>query len=142
MFKTAQEARKFATAGNAIVTLESAKTGQHFTYRLRQLTDKQDNPISKWFVSLLTGQNNESDYNYIGLLDDSGFRLTAKSKASEDAPSVKGFKFFWNHVSHDHLPENLIVHHEGRCGRCARKLTVPESIESGYGPECIHKIGG
>ena len=30
--------------------------------------------------------------------------------------------------------------HEGRCGRCGRKLTVPESIEAGYGPECINLV--
>jgi hypothetical protein len=32
------------------------------------------------------------------------------------------------------------VHHEGRCGRCGRTLTVPESIESGFGPECINYV--
>jgi hypothetical protein len=26
--------------------------------------------------------------------------------------------------------------HEGRCGKCGRALTVPESIESGLGPVC------
>jgi hypothetical protein len=36
---------------------------------------------------------------------------------------------------------NLEIWHEGRCGRCGRKLTVPESIHNGYGPECIHLIG-
>jgi hypothetical protein len=33
------------------------------------------------------------------------------------------------------------VWHEGRCGRCGRKLTVPESIESGFGPECASILG-
>jgi hypothetical protein len=33
------------------------------------------------------------------------------------------------------------VYHEGRCGRCNRKLTVPESIETGLGPECASKLG-
>jgi hypothetical protein len=30
----------------------------------------------------------------------------------------------------------LEVWHEGRCGRCGRALTVPESVERGIGPEC------
>jgi hypothetical protein len=30
--------------------------------------------------------------------------------------------------------------HEGKCGRCNRKLTVPSSIESGFGPECINHV--
>ncbi|MGQ4872128.1 MAG: DUF6011 domain-containing protein, partial [Candidatus Thorarchaeota archaeon] len=32
------------------------------------------------------------------------------------------------------LPEKVRIWHEGKCGRCGRRLTVPESIESGYGP--------
>jgi hypothetical protein len=40
------------------------------------------------------------------------------------------------------MPDGVVIWHEGRCGRCGRRLTVPESIESGYGPECIGKIGG
>lgn len=34
------------------------------------------------------------------------------------------------------LPETVEVWHEGRCARCARRLTVPESIILGLGPEC------
>jgi len=30
----------------------------------------------------------------------------------------------------------LEIWHEGRCGRCNRKLTVPASIALGIGPEC------
>lgn len=36
------------------------------------------------------------------------------------------------------LPE-CEVWHEGRCGRCGRKLTVPESIETGIGPDCAKR---
>ena len=32
--------------------------------------------------------------------------------------------------------ETVQVWHEGRCGKCGRKLTVPESLTSGLGPEC------
>ena len=34
------------------------------------------------------------------------------------------------------LPETVEVWHEGRCCRCARRLTVPESIILGLGPAC------
>ena len=30
--------------------------------------------------------------------------------------------------------------HEGRCGRCARRLTVPASVASGIGPECAKMV--
>jgi hypothetical protein len=39
------------------------------------------------------------------------------------------------------LPEGYKVQHAGRCGRCARTLTVPSSIELGLGPECATKGG-
>jgi hypothetical protein len=35
------------------------------------------------------------------------------------------------------LGATLEFWHEGRCGRCGRRLTVPDSIASGYGPECV-----
>ena len=31
--------------------------------------------------------------------------------------------------------------HEGRCGRCGRALTVPESIDTGFGPHCAAEMG-
>jgi hypothetical protein len=37
---------------------------------------------------------------------------------------------------------DLEVWHEGRCGACGRRLTVPESIERGLGPECYGRRNG
>ena len=37
------------------------------------------------------------------------------------------------------IPEHLEIFHEGRCCACGRKLTTPESILSGIGPECAKK---
>ena len=39
------------------------------------------------------------------------------------------------------LPKTVEVWHEGICGRCGRKLTVPESVERGLGPECAGLVG-
>jgi hypothetical protein len=50
------------------------------------------------------------------------------------------FAWFWDRLRNGNLPEQVEVHHEGRCGRCGRALTVPESIESGFGPECINHV--
>jgi hypothetical protein len=40
------------------------------------------------------------------------------------------------------LPGGYKIHHEGRCGKCGRLLTVPESVETGIGPECAKRMGG
>ena len=41
-------------------------------------------------------------------------------------------------------PDNITeagfdVHHEGKCGKCGRPLTVPESVKTGLGPICSGK---
>jgi hypothetical protein len=56
-----------------------------------------------------------------------------------DALCVKGFAFFWHHVERGHIPTELVIRHNGSCGRCGRKLTVPTSIKAGIGPECAKK---
>jgi Family of unknown function (DUF6011) len=145
MFKTAQDVREFVTAGNARITIRSKKTGQHFTYQIRQCHDQKGNPVLRWFVSGLSGPNNEDDYTYLGLLDqrsgDIEFRLTEKSRFSDDALSVRGFRYMWNHVYADRMPNDMDIYHEGRCGRCNRTLTVPESLDRGIGPECAEIMG-
>jgi hypothetical protein len=73
------------------------------------------------------------------MIKDGQFRLTRSSRATLDAPSVKAFRFFFES---NRLHPELVVRHEGKCGRCGRTLTVPESIDRGIGPECAGKIGG
>lgn len=140
-FKNAHDAREFIVAGKAIVTLESKKTGNWFTYKVSRVPDYRGKQVNRWFVSLLTGPDNENSYSYMGLLDqrdgDIEFRLTAKSKVPETACSVRGFRYMWNHLANGTIPADMIIRHEGKCGRCGRTLTVPESLHNGIGPECI-----
>lgn len=126
---------RFATAGNAIFTVESSRTGARFTYRVRARASIGNGVL---FVSVLTGSDNENDYSYIGWIDQwHGFRHGgAKSSIGSDASSVIAFAWLWRHRSN---PSPARVYHEGRCGRCGRRLTVPSSIESGLGPECLEK---
>lgn len=145
-FATAQTAREFALAGKAFLTLQSEKTGQHFTYRVKQAEDRKGNKIPMWFVGVLTSNDNQNGYSYAGLLEDKGddgvaFRQTTKAKISPEAPSLKAFLYFWKHAERGDLPSCLTVRHENKCGRCGRKLTVPESIDNGIGPECANKLG-
>jgi hypothetical protein len=55
---------------------------------------------------------------------------------------MKAFAWTWSHIVGEVLPnEQLEIWHEGRCARCNRRLTVPASIASGFGPECAGKAG-
>lgn len=137
---------EFMMAGNAYFTIQNARTGNRFTYRVTapMKNNRRDFDATVRFVSVLTGSDNNSDYSYVGCIFTDGnaptFRTTKKSRISPDAPSVKAFDWTFRRLVESALPECIEVHHEGRCGRCGRRLTVPESIESGYGPECIHKV--
>ena len=127
---------RFALAGNATFTIRSTQTGQRFTYKI---TAAEDGPMH--FVKVLTGPDNTQDYRYLGFLRRGVyFHGGAKAKVSATAPSAISFDWFWRHLARNALPETVEVHHEGKCGRCGRALTVPESIQSGFGPECIGKL--
>ena len=126
----AEHIARFVTAGNARFTLMSVATGVHFTYRVRH---HKENPVA--FVSLLTGPDNEQDYQYIGYVRDADGRFRhggVKARAGFNAPGVRALTWFSRHQD----SVAVKVYHEGRCGRCGRTLTVPSSIESGLGPVC------
>lgn len=149
-FPTINATRAFALAGHAIFTVVSGASGERLTFKVgTPKTAKVDDAYQgPWFVSVLTGANNESDYTFLGSLwrDADGslaFRRSAKSPIGTDAPSQAAARWLFGKLlgrpSGRILPSNVAVHHEGRCGRCGRLLTVPESIESGIGPVCAEK---
>lgn len=131
--------KDFALAGNAVITLESENTGKHFTYKIKQSDDNEN----VYFVKLLCNSDNEHDYTYIGCYykDTRYFHPCKKWKDLDRMswpPSLRAIRYFFERI--DNIPPKLHVYHEGRCGRCGRKLTTPESIKLGFGPECI-KLG-
>lgn len=142
---TNAEIYAYMTAGKAVLTVKSLVSGNHFTYRINPM---KGNDMS-FFVSLLTGPNNEAwgDFSYLGIMEmtpvsDLVFRTTAKSCAGNDAASVRGFKWLLNMLNlGKDFSASAEVGHEGRCGRCGRTLTEPKSIESGIGPICREKMG-
>ena len=133
----------FLTSGRATGTLKSLKSGSHFTFKI----SANRNDEHMFFVSLLTGSDNEHDYSYLGLLlrhperGTLSFRVTGKSCAGNDAASVRGFRWMLAKLNRgEELSPQGEFHHEGRCGRCNRVLTEPESIETGLGPVCREKM--
>jgi hypothetical protein len=129
-----QAIEAFVTAGNATFTLLSSKTGQRFTFLVRK---KEESEVGPWFVSVLTGPNNSEDFEFLGtIFSPDAFRHGKKSRVSTDAPSAKAFAWFWGQLAKSVLPSVCSFYHEGRCGRCGRKLTTPESVQRGLGPVC------
>lgn len=137
--ESVENIKLFIIGGKAVLTLESKNTGRWFTYRIRMA--KKDDEKSPFFVSLLTGNNNESSYTYLGTIfkkeDKLDFKLTKKSTISEDALSYKAFNFFINQLMSGKIHENLGVYHRGICSVCGKTLTQPESLKNGIGPFCM-----
>jgi hypothetical protein len=140
---TAQQALAFMLAGNATFTIRSLATGTRFTYKVRKADPEPGRP-QVWFVNLLNGPDNGNDFAYLGMLQEVPgscvFKRTRGSRVTEQAPSYRAFVWLWERLWDRRLPANVEVWHEGTCGRCGRKLTVPESIAAGIGPECAGKL--
>jgi hypothetical protein len=136
--------RDFVTAGNATFTVElpAPRDGRsHYTFKVEKV-EASDRWPEAYFVKLLVGADNENDFAYLGKLDPhtSETRTTGRSCRPADAFEVRLLNRIMARVwGDDHAAyeqHGYRTHHEGRCGRCGRKLTVPASVESGIGPEC------
>jgi hypothetical protein len=136
---------KFFFAGKAIITIESKKTGEHFTYKIIQAFDKKlQQKENVWFVKVLTGSCNSSHYTYIGTIfeDKSKYFHSVKSKITPNALSVRVLDWFVTNLSSKvNKLDQCSVWHEGTCARCGRKLTQPESIRTGFGKDCAIIVG-
>lgn len=127
-----QAALKLLQAGKAIMTFKSKRTNKHFTFKLTKVPDR----VNVFFCSVLNGSDNYINYKYFGVIENLAFRQTARSKIGSDATCVKAFVYTLRHLVSGDLSE-VEIYHEGKCCRCGRRLTTPESIERGIGPECI-----
>lgn len=139
------DTREFLFAGAAVFTLVSKSSGTRYTFRLNQAKDGKE----MFFASVLSGPSNISDYTYLGFVNLAGFRdtcrLIAGRKGRPDAPSFRALDWFLKNLKArveanvQELHPEVELWHEGRCCRCARRLTDPASIEAGIGPECATK---
>ena len=127
--------KPFVLGGNATITIESGKTGKHFTYKVR----RSENDDNLYFIKNLRGPDNTQDYVYVGCFyADTKKFVVAKSYRDKEVnswpTSIRAIRYLFNNL--DKVPDILHVYHEGRCCRCGRTLTTPESIRKGIGPEC------
>lgn len=143
----AEQIRTFILAGNATITLVSEKTGKRYTFKVVRARNAR-NGSRPWFVSVLYGPDNTGDFTHIGTIfqstTDNDVRMVprfwTKRGGSQTDPRFAAFRFLLGCLDAGRIAAALQVWHEGRCGRCGRTLTVPESIEAGIGPECAEKM--
>lgn len=130
----------------------------HFTIRVHTA---QDGKLKgRRIISMLTGSDNEGDYTGLAFWNDDrgSAQVWKKHRSAGTCPSFNGSTWdrAWNkterklavfldlalHSNGGHwYAKGCRLFEEKRCLMCNRKLTTPESIESGIGPVCAHRRG-
>lgn len=139
--------KDFILAGDAIFTVTSADLVGHVghqTYRVRRVEFEDPACRVYYFAYLLTGPDNTSDYSYICKVDSKTGDLKATGKSRTHVEKTRVWKvlegalrLIWYELD----AEGVEIAHAGKCGRCGRLLTDPDSIEAGIGPVCRGALG-
>jgi len=122
---------KFLLAGNATFTIANPE-GKRYTFKITY-----SKGIKKHFAYVLTAPET---YTYVGMVVDSRVVLTKKSKYTAFSKLFNVLNCAFDIASgKKQLKEGYFLEHMGKCGRCGRDLTTPESINRGLGPICFSK---
>jgi hypothetical protein len=126
---------------NGSYTIENSATGEHRTFRIRtQPADSRFAPGER-VVALLVGPDNSHDFQGFGFVKPDGITVF-RSKRGDGKKSAHEVyaAMLWSLAR---LGEGSPWHKRGyrilasrTCLRCNRKLTTPDSIKMGIGPEC------
>lgn len=144
---TGSNLTNFIFAGNATFTVINESTGNRFTFRIRKAgwgTPTYNEKSGIFYISVLTGSDNNFSYTFIGTFfggENQVYRHSYKSKITFNTTSNKVLNwFFSSYIKNPSLFPTVKVFHSGKCGKCGKKLTTPESIKSGLGPYCAGKV--
>lgn len=131
-----KEIAAFMLAGKATFTVTSRKSGRHMTFKVNGFEGSRGDTLH--FVRVLVGSYYEKLGTIFGGLN---YRISDKSPIGPEATSHKTIQWLVRNVlQNGQLPDNVIFQHSGQCGRCARPLTDPDSINRGLGPECARLV--
>lgn len=143
-----QKIRDFILGGYATFTLVSKRTGERKTFMVTEAPPRNPNETGGYFVKLLTGPDNTGDYTYLCFLfkhRDGTYQCKLNSKQWGES-AFAAFTWLIRHtvnanqlVVQGRFHEQAEFWHVGRCCRCGRDLTTPESIAAGIGPVCAER---
>lgn len=123
-------------AGDCKFTIFNTKENIRYTYHITECENpKGCNQL--YFINLLTGPD---IWRYFGCYRDRVYshdkKFDKEGFIGEQALSVRYLKAMIRLVEKNELPSYIEVWHEGKCCKCGRTLTTPQSIEDGIGPVC------
>ncbi len=130
-----QYLKDFLLAGKCDCSIENIKSGNRFIYEING-NKKNEN---MFFVQSVTGMGKIYG-GYILLKEDGSivYNKGPKGQITDDDMRIQALMYVLK--NYDRLPPYVVVQHLGRCARCRRKLTDPDSIRRGLGPECAKKV--
>lgn len=137
---------KFLLAGRALFTVTNPK-GDHYVYRVKQVESEWPLGSGKksmaYFVSV-KASGGDRPFRYVGMLNTATGAIKCTGK-SVFLPGTKEYDVaVWACqavITRKVIPVGYRIEHAGKCGKCGRTLTDPESIERGIGPECWTRLG-
>lgn len=137
------ELNRYVLAGRATFTLmdDAVPNGlqRRYTYKVSQ---DSNNP-RRFFVSILYGPDNTADYRYLGLFYDDTLKIrTTKASLYQTitCPPITLFQRLLDAMSSGQPLQGVTLYPSCKCARCGRRLTTPESIVAGLGPECMNYV--
>lgn len=122
---------------DGVITVRNTKRDTHRTFRIRTQKDDAKFAPGRRILSLLTGPDNTRSYTQIAWIEgDGSIRLWAKYQTEHyhNLICILTRIDHWQKCGVEYM-------FAGRCRRCQRPLTRPDSISSGIGPECAKVIG-
>lgn len=131
-------------AGRATLTFRNPVKETHMTIKVKQARDKNDRkkklPIFFLSVSLLGDRQTGYIHAATIFQDTMNIKLSASAQSNEQL--VKVVQFIWSALHNPQMlrDRKVALLHEGRCCRCSMPLTHPESINTGFGPDCLEHI--
>lgn len=142
-FTDVQIILQYLFGGKSTFTLQSVASGERFTYQIVQSKSRPgDSRPPVFFVTVLTGPDNSSDYAFVGtIFERKTYKFSPKAGFTMQSPSVKAFQWAFAKFVEGVVPDQLEFWPTTNCARCGRPLTVPTSVHNGFGPECITKVG-
>lgn len=110
-------------------------SSSHRTIKLQTV----DESSPRQWLSFLCGSDNEGDYKSVGFV--TGSTVTLFNKYTGQYPDIlAAAKYLVRNADRiGEFGKNYAVR-SGKCWKCNRKLTTPESVTSGIGPVCAGKL--
>lgn len=129
---------KISKIANGTFTLINREKGSHITLKIH--TVKGGKLKGKRIISKLIGPDNTTNYQGIAFLNTNDtYALWRRHRTDKNSSIISILLAMLIKGKESQFCERIDIKASTTCLRCNRKLTTPQSIEDGIGPECIKK---